>query len=665
MKLLSSVSIIILLCASVILSQTDTNYIITEEILNELLEESQDEEISSDLYDLLEDLMQNPIDINTVGINELQRIPYIDFSVAEQILNHRNKYGLFFSASELYSIRGIPVDIVKKILPFVIVSGQSVTQKDESLLNSLFSNSKIYYRSRLKNDLQIRKGFAENKFAGSKYNIYNRLQVRYDNNYQFGILTDKDAGEKYFNEFTSAHFFAKDLGYFKNLVVGDYYLEFGQGLALWNAYGFSKGADAVYPVKKSERKIVPYTSSSENNFLRGAAGTIDLDPLSVSLFYSRNKFDANIDELTGEITSTPLDGLHRTESEISKRKTGEETLIGGRIDFLKEDLFRIGILHYQSVFNHPFHPSSVYDIEGDKFNYTSAAYDIFFSNINFFGETVYNGTSVASINNFQLSLDRNLQFVSSIRSYPRNYVNLHGFSFGERSGAVQNEFGIYNGLKWRLPFGILNLYYDQFKFPYAGFDNPLPADGNEFFAELTSKPFSKVETKVRYKKERKELEYKIKDENSIAERNRENFRVEITYEISRSIRWKSRFEYNIFSVKDAKLNENGFLFFQDLRFVPAQNLNIYGRIVFFKTNSFNSAIYEYENDLTGVLTNIAMYGEGIRLYFLLRYKVLSYLALSCKYSETYKPKEKTLGSGDSEIKGNLDNRINLQLDLSF
>ena len=665
MKLLSSVSIIILLCASVILSQTDTNYIITEEILNELLEESQDEEISSDLYDLLEDLMQNPIDINTAGINELQRIPYIDFSVAEQILNHRNKYGLFFSASELYSIRGIPVDIVKKITPFVIASGQSVTPKDESLLNSLFSNSKIYYRSRLKNDLQIRKGFAENKFAGSKYNIYNRLQVRYDNNYQFGILTDKDAGEKYFNEFTSAHFFAKDLGYFKNLVVGDYYLEFGQGLALWNAYGFSKGADAVYPVKKSERKIVPYTSSSENNFLRGAAGTIDLDPLSVSLFYSRNKFDANIDELTNEITSTPLDGLHRTETEINKRKTGEETLIGGRIDFLKEDLFRIGILHYQSVFNHPFHPSSVYDIEGDKFNYTSAAYDIFFANINFFGETVYNGTSVASINNLQFSLDRNLQFVSSIRSYPRNYVNLHGFSFGERSGAVQNEFGIYNGLKWRLPFGILNLYYDQFKFPYAGFDNPLPADGNEFFAELTSKPFSKVETKVRYKKERKELEYKIKDENSIAERNRENFRVEITYEISRSIRWKSRFEYNIFSVKDAKLNENGFLFFQDLRFVPAQNLNIYGRIVFFKTNSFNSAIYEYENDLTGVLTNIAMYGEGIRLYFLLRYKVLSYLALSCKYSETYKPKEKTLGSGDSEIKGNLDNRINLQLDLSF
>ena len=88
-------------------------------------------------------------------------------------------------------------------------------------------------------------------------------------------------------------------------------------------------------------------------------------------------------------------------------------------------------------------------------------------------------------------------------------------------------------------------------------------------------------------------------------------------------------------------------------------------MVFFKTDSFNSAIYEYENDLTGILTNVAMYGEGIRLYLLLRYKVLSHFFLSCKYSETYKPKEKTLGSGYSEINGNLDNRINLQLDLNF
>ncbi len=668
MKILLSISIILFFFSSPLFSQTDTNYIKAEDVLDELVEESQEDEVSSDLYDILENLMQNPVDLNTAGVSELQKIPFVDFSAAEQIINHRNKYGLFFSVNELYSIREIPADLTKKIIPFVNVSAPIVStpgEKEEDLFESLSSSSKIYFRNRVTNDLQTRKGFLENKFEGSEIDMYNRLMVKYDKNYQFGILTEKDAGEKEFNEFTSAHLFAKDLGYIKNLVLGDYYLEFGQGLALWNAYGFSKGADAVYPVKKSERKIIPYTSASENNFFRGAAGTFDYAPFSVSVFYSKNKFDANLDETTGEILSTPLDGLHRTESEIQKRKTAEETTFGGRIDFAKEDLFRVGVLHYRSKFDHPFQPSTVFDISGDEFNYTSAAYDLYIENINLFGEAVYNGTSVASINNIQISLSSNLQFVSSIRSYPANFINIHGFSFGERSGAAQNEFGIYNGLKWRLPFGTLNLYYDQFKFPNASFDNPLPTDGNEFFAEFISKPFTKVETRVRYKKERKELNYKIYDENLIAERNRENIRGEIIYEISKSLRWKSRFEYNIYSVKNVEFDEDGFLFFQDLRYVPTSNLNIYGRIIFFRTDSFNSALYEYENDLTGVLTNRAMFGEGIRWYFILRYKILPYLVLSCKYSETYKPKEKTLSSGDSEINGNLDNRINFQVDLNL
>jgi hypothetical protein len=661
-------TIFFLVLTNNIFPQTDTNYINTEEILNELLEESQEEEISSDLYDILEYLLQNPVNLNTAEIGELQKIPFIDFTIAELIVSHRKKYEQFFSTNELFSIREIPTELAKKIIPFVTVSEQTSVRdikKEENLLSEFAANSEVNFRGRFKNDLQNRKGFAEDKFAGSKATIYNRIIARNNNNYQFGALTEKDAGENKFNEFTSAHLFAKDLGVFKNFVIGDYHLEFGQGLALWNTYGFSKGADAVYPVKKTGRKIVPYTSASENDFLRGVAGTIDFNPFSVSLFYSKNKFDASIDEFTGEITSTPLDGLHRTENEISRRKTGEEILIGGRIDFLMNNLFKIGILHYQSVFNHPFKASSIYDVKGDKFRYTSVAYDIYYGNANFFGEAVYDGTSVASINNLQLSFSRNFQFISSIRNYPQNFINLHGFSFGERSGAGKNEFGIYNGLKWRLPFGILNLYYDQFKFPYAGFDNPLPADGNEFFVEFASKPFNKVEMKIRYKKEKKELEYQINNENLIAERNRENFRIEIIYEISKLLRWKSRFEYKIYSVKDADFNEDGFLLFQDLRIVPSSDLNIYGRIIFFRTDSFNSAIYEYENDLTGVLTNLPMYAEGIRWYFIIRYKVLPYLALSCKYSETYKPKERTLGSGDSEINGNLDNRINLQLDLSF
>jgi hypothetical protein len=107
------------------------------------------------------------------------------------------------------------------------------------------------------------------------------------------------------------------------------------------------------------------------------------------------------------------------------------------------------------------------------------------------------------------------------------------------------------------------------------------------------------------------------------------------------------------------------LILQDIRYSPTNNFNLYGRIIFFKTDSFNSAIYEYENNLTGVLTNIPLFGQGIRWYFLLRYRPHQSFTLSIKYSETHKPAEKSLGSGDNLIPGNLDNTVSLQLDLNI
>ena len=74
--------------------------------------------------------------------------------------------------------------------------------------------------------------------------------------------------------------------------------------------------------------------------------------------------------------------------------------------------------------------------------------------------------------------------------------------------------------------------------------------------------------------------------------------------LSNKIRLRGRFEYNSFRINSLNSNENGYLIFQDIRFSPSNSLNIYGRIIFFKTDSFNSAIYEYENNLTGVLTKL-------------------------------------------------------------
>jgi competence ComEA-like helix-hairpin-helix protein len=650
-------------------AQTDSTYLRTEEVLEDILQEPVGEFDNSDLYEELEYLINNPVDINSADISELQKMPGMDLASAEMITNHRKKYGYFFTIGELNMVQNLDNELIKKISPFITVKRidfeEVIDDKTIDSFGEFLDNSGLLLRSRVSNDLQTRKGFVAGKFDGTKPKVYNRLLIKHDKKYQLGFLSEKDAGEVSLDEFTTYHFAVNDIGILHKAVVMDYILEFGQGLTLWSPYGFSKGSDAIYPVKKKDRIIRPYTSATEVNFFRGAAASLKLNNFIVSGFYSNNTIDASIDSVTGEIFSTPEDGLHRTEGEIRKRNSAREKMMGGRIDYISSKKFKLGLLYYQSEFSNSFHPSSVYDISGNKFNYTSAYYDLYLSNINFFGEVVYNGTSVASINSVQIAITQRFTFITSVRSYPRNFISLHGFGFGERSGSTTNEFGIYTGFKWRTPIGLLNFYYDQFKFPYATFNNPLPSDGNEYLVDFLSKPLKGFALRLRYKYENKDVTETIDNNDRLVKRLKQQIRTELIYQISKKLRLKGRFEYNSFRISAINETEDGYLFFQDIRYSPTANFNLYGRIIFFRTDSFNSAIYQYENNLTGVLTNLAMFGEGMRWYILIRYKPFRMFTLSLKFSETYKPKAKTISSGNNEIEGNIDNRVSFQLDVNL
>lgn len=650
-------------------SQTDTTYLNAEDILEVLTEEASEETDNSELFDRFEYLINNPVDINKADITELLRIPLVDIYTANLILNHRSRFGSFYSVQELYAIKDLSKEVINNLLPFITVTAKPFQISPEEPVRKdyvpSFKNIQFSLRSRVINDLQNRKGFLDEKYTGTKLKSYNRLLIRHGNNYQLGVLTDKDPGEKSYTDFVSYHLFARDVGILNAFALGDYLLEFGQGLALWSQYAIAKSTDALYPAKKNARGVRPYTSSTEVNFLRGAASTIQFERISLTAFYSRNKFDASIDTLTGLITSRPEDGYHRTESELLRKNSATEELFGGVIMYKPFKALDIGFLGYNIKLSNPIEPSATFALNGNEFRYYSFFYDAVYSGLNIFGEFAYDQTSVASINGLQFSVTRNFSLITAFRNYPAIYKNYRGSGFGERAGATSNEVGFYTGFRWRIPFGILNFYYDQFKYPYRTYTNVSPSDGDEILAELISKPFKNTETKFRYKYENKDVTQTFNDLRQVTKRLRQAFRFEVTHTMSRNLRLRSRAEYNYFNINSISLKEDGYLFFQDVRYNPNPDLVFYGRVIFFKTDSFNSAVYEYENDLTGVMTNLAMYGEGLRWYFMVRYKLLKMLTISFKYSETYKPKEKTLSSGNNIILNNLDNRISFQLDMNF
>lgn len=658
--------LIILLSTVEICSQTDSSYLRTEEILEDILQEPVGDIDESDLYDKLEQILLNPININTATLDDLLQIPLIEISDAQLIIEHRKKFGIFFSLSELNAVENLDRELIKKITPFLYIEKKPIdVTEPPGKIETIASKSNVLLRSRYITALQQNDGFLRNRFEGTKPKIYNRLLVRYNNQFQAGYLTDKDPGESAINEFSSFHIAANDIGFINRAVILDYLLEFGQGLTFWSPYAFSKGADAIVPVRRNDRILRPYTSSTENNFFRGVASAFNIGDFILTGFYSYNYFDANIDSVTNKITSTPIDGLHRTPTEIRKKNAASERLFGGRLDYRPGNLLHIGLIHYQSKTSNEFQPSNVYDISGDQFNYTAACYRIIFNNFNFSGEFSYNGISVASINIAEILVSNNFSFITSLRNYPRNFYSLHGYAFGERNGATNNEVGIYTGFRWRTPIGLLNFYYDQFKFPYATFFNPNPTQGDEYLVDFLTRPIRKFELRARYKYENKELTQVLDNSKNVVKRLRQIFRGELIYTITNQVRLRGRFEYNTFRISETSQNENGYLVFQDVRYSPTNNFNLYARIIFFRTDSFASAIYEYENNLTGVLTNVPLFNEGIRWYLLMRYRPLKFITLSAKYSETYKPAEKSLGSGDNRIPGNLDNALSFQIDLNL
>lgn len=651
-----SALIFLVLPLQINLAQTDSVQTSVDEIIQQLLEESGDETDNSGLIDKIEALADDPIDINKASVSDLIEIPGMDISTANEILEYRNRSGRIFSLAELNSIAGIGKNTIAKIKIFLKVEND-INSIDKITQPELFS---LQFRNRISSDLQQKDGFIRNKFAGNNLKTYNRLKIKY-NHYRAGITLDKDPGEKSYNDLFSVHLSINNFGIIDKVIIGDYTAEFGQGLALWSPYSFSKSTDAIYPVKKKPHQLREYTSTDENKFFRGVGTNLNFKGYNISLFYSRNNIDANITAPSGYILSTPISGYHRTASEIQEKNSANEKTFGGMLNISMFGKMNLGLLYFYSEFSNNFLPNSIFDLKGRNFNFYSFAYDIYIKDINLFGEAAYNGKSLATITNLEISVTNNFSFISSIRSYPRNYFNLHSFGFGEQTN-TQNEFGIYNGIKIRTRIGLFNLYYDQFRFPYASYYSDLPAAGDEFLINYSVSPLQKLITTLKYKVENKDVNTKLGESVQIYNREKSSFRFELEYSLSNEIELKSRVEISKYKIDDINISENGFLIFQGLKFTPTKNLYINGRIIFFRTDSFNSAIYEFENDLDGTYSITGLSGQGIKWYWLIKYRLLEMLRLSVKYSEIYKPAEKSLGSGYTEINGNFDNQLSAQIE---
>lgn len=615
----------------------------------DLLENLTDENEDLEYYEILENLIHDKIDINNASERDLLQIPFLTQHDAKEILKTRKILKEYSSSNDFQFIKNVNPDLILLLKLFVKIISKENARTSHSLI----------FRSRILNELQERKGFTDNKFIGNKLKTYNKLKAKL-NDFSTGIIIEKDAGETSYADHYSGYFSFMGNGLLKHIIAGDYTVEFGQGLTLWSPYSISKNAEVSNNIKK-QRFIIPHLSADENNFLRGIAFHSNLNFLELGAFYSYNKIDASLDNM-GNISSILQSGYHRTENEINNFNNVNLQNYGAFLSYNLNSNISLDFLHFGNIFENNIVMKNRPYLNGKKFSYSAVSYNLFFNVLNVAGEISKFENAAAFINNIYFNFSKALQLSVSYRNYNKEYFSFFASGFGENSN-TNSEKGFYFGIKSNTEFGKVNFYYDIFSFPFSNNLIGFNSTGDDVLLTLERKIFSALKVNFKLKIENKEMLFENNYKENIGQYSKTNCRLSFEYNVSKTIYGRSRIE--LMQYKEFSNKENGFLIYQDVKLKLDEKLFLSSRYIFFQTDSYNSRIYEFENDLSGVFSNNALFGEGFRFYFLIQYKIFHNVNLSIKYSDTFKPNETSLGSSYSEIIGNVDNKLSLQFDLTL
>lgn len=667
-------------------AQTDDELVI-QEVIEYLLETSEEE---LDFTDLQQDLLgriQRPINLNNADFEELIQLGFVTEPEALAIITHRNQMGSFLGTFELQAVSGLSTDKAKLLSRFVTCNEYMDEEKTtfKKVVNESNGEFILRYRTILQDQAGYQKdSLGNSNYLGSQSQVFNRVSYRYKNKVSLGYTAEKDMGEQFFQgsqpngfDFYSAHAYLSNLGVVKSLALGDYQLQFGQGLTIWSGLSFSKSADALNVVRRP-RKVLPYRSVNENQFLRGAAVTLGIKKVDLSLFYSKKSVDGNLnedslDQQASYFTALQISGFHRTEAELADKNKIEEQVMGFNLETKVKDI-SIGLTSvqydYTPALKKAYRPYQYHDFTGNKLNNTGAYYHGLLGKLYVFGETAINGfqaSTLSSLNGFILPLSNYIELAAIYRYYSPEYNGIYYGPFREQSRA-KNEMGLYTGVNVKFRDDLnLKLYLDRFRFPWLRFQTDQPSRGLEYLAELQYRPSRKFEMYGRIKSQIKEQNLPGNENplNQITNHNNTHYRFQFRYKVNSTLTTTSRVEYATYKLSDST-SATGILLFQDLAFKPLeQPYSFIFRYAMFNVDDYVARIYTYENDVLYSYSIPAYQDQGIRFYGLMRLKVKRRVDLWLRYSQTSYFNRKTIGSGNEQINGNSRSEFKAQLRVKF
>ncbi len=583
------------------------------------------------------------IDLNTADAAALDALNLLSPAQVDAILERRRISGDYQSELELQAVRTLSIDDVRALLPYVTV--ERGAEEAMTTLKARFLDATGF--AAMRSGFQSTSSNVDN-WVGPRVPLYLRVRRTAGRQFSMGVVIENDAGERYGGpdnpllfDYVSAHVFADELpGILKTVALGDYGLNWGQGLISYTGFGTGKGA-FVMDVQRNARWLIPHASVREQGFYRGAAAAAALGNFKVMALASRTKPDGGIDTLDAlagevEFASFRLGGLHRTPSEIAGRRSNTATSFGGAVG-VEQSWGRISLHYLEHHFEVPFAQSDrlyqTFNFNGDLLRNASLAWQTFLGPVSWFGEAAVDGNEqTAVLSGVQLGLDRKTDVSLVYRRYDAGYRTLYNNVFGA-SRRPENEQGIYLGVRMQVSSRwVLQGFGDVYAHPYARFRLSTPSRNYDGLLRLTyeKRREHSVYVQLRHRSSERDLSRGESGTlRTILPYIRSSARIQGSLNFSKALTFRARVEF-------ARTEEQGELFhgtivYQDILWKPAKSkLSATARIALIDTDDFESRIYAYENDLLYRFRIPAYYGQGYRTYLNLRHRTTRDLTLELR-----------------------------------
>jgi hypothetical protein len=618
MKFILRLCVFSILIPSVGLSQDD--------FLSRLLENEEDADESA-----LTELEDHPLDLRNVSRDELLRLPFLTQSQIDGFLSARKRSQGWQGEDEALAALEVAGDTLAFCRKIFHLSQQEKTS--------------LQFSSRIR---IVHPSTSDKSWQGSAYRNYQTLRAEYGA-FTAGALAERDPGEKRFDDLSL--FFIKAQKQFGatnvEFIAGDFFMEWGQGLALWGPYGQSIGAAAIAPVRRQGRGLRPYLSADENFAFRGAALSATRGPLAVTLFWSRANLDASLLDSTS-ISLSSTGGLHRTESELAKRNLAEEKAASLSITLSKKR-WRAGVLFFNQKYDRSIqpspHPSNFFDFAGRENRLISIHGELSLAHVLCSGEWAMSENSAQAYQATFEAEARPLMLAGAIWKYDEDFYSSRGRGFGSFANSPQNENGQYLGVRLApAPRWNLEAYLQIRNSPWRTFSLPLPGATRDFGVIMEWKKAG-WHLRARWRDRNKEESIAAKENGGrdlIVMQTRRTFLFEARQQVNSSVQFLTRLDVHSYKLTafeqqaDQLLKpRTGFALSEEIGWQPSARLRLFARLSIFESPE-SEGIYVYERDLPGLITNFSLREKGERGYIFVVVQAARRLQFSAKASNVWR-----------------------------